>query len=248
MYKFVDLHCHILHNLDDGARSEHMMQKMLDMAYEDGTRVICFTPHFKIYEFDSEMDMYTHTQRTNRRFASVVSYASEKYPDLQLFLGNEIMYHSDIYDSLHSKKCNFLGTSSYVLVEFIPDCSAFEIKNIVSQLLRQGIKPIIAHIERYSAFIKNFSLLYELKESGVLFQVNAGSITKFKFGKIASFLKNAFKKKLVDIVASDAHNDSSLTPQLSKAFEHISKRYNIGYAQKLFCDNPLAIITDKKVF
>ena len=248
MIDFVDIHCHALFRVDDGAIDEQMMYNMLDMAYSNGTKTICFTPHFKIFEFDSDEEIYSYMDRLKRRFKVANEYASEKYPDMKLFLGNEIMYHSDIYESLNSKKCHFLGNSSYALIEFSPDTSAYDIRTTVNKLLRQGIRPVIAHVERYTAFIKDFSLVKELKESGALLQVNSKALTKFKIGKIAKFIKTLLGKKLVDVVASDAHNDSNFSPQLLKAYELVSKKYGSDYADKIFHHIPLAVITDKKMF
>ena len=248
MIEFVDLHCHALFRVDDGAPSEDIMQSMLDMAYNDGTRYLCFTPHFKIYEFYSEEDMYQQMQRLNRRFAVACKYVEEKYSDMHLFLGNEIMYHSDIYESLSTKKCNFLGESSFALIEFAPSASSYEIETTVSQLLRRGVRPVVAHIERYPALIKEPKLLKILKEIGVLFQVNAKSILKFKIGKTARFIKNALKNGLVDVVASDAHNNSSFAPILSKAYNSVVKFYGSDYADKIFHHTPLAILMNEKNF
>lgn len=248
MVDFVDLHCHTLFRVDDGARTEEMMQSMLDIAYNDRIRYICFSPHFKIYEFYSEEEMYEQMKRLNRRFEAARKYVCEKYPDMKLFLGNEIMYHSDIYGSLSSKKCHFLGNSSFALIEFAPSATSYEIENTVSQLLRKGVKPLIAHIERYSALIKEPELLRTLKESGALFQVNAKSVLSFKLGKTARFLKSALKNQLVDVVASDAHNDTSFPPVLSKAYNSVAKFYGSVYADKIFHHTPLAILMNEKIF
>lgn len=248
MIDFVDLHCHMLFHVDDGAHSEEVMKSMLDMAYSDGTRYICFTPHFKIYEFESEEDMYVQMQRLDRRFKVACDYAKDKYPDLKLFLGNEIMYHSDVYSSLESKKCHFLGNTSFALVEFDPNCPKYDIESTVAKLSRKGVRPLLAHVERYSAIVKDPSFAISLKESGALLQVNARSILRFKFGKIARFLKHSFKKRLIDVVSSDAHNDSSFPPCLSKAYQHIADNYGTGYANDIFHNKPLAILNNEKVF
>ncbi len=248
MIDFVDLHCHALFCVDDGARDENTMKSMLDLAYSDGTRYMCFTPHFKIFEFDSEDEMYEQMRRLDRRFRVACEYANEKYPDMNLFLGNEIMHHLDANESLSTKKCHYLGDSSYALIEFEPDSTAYEIESSVLRLLRKGVRPLIAHIERYSAIIKDFSFAKSLKDSGALFQVNARSITKFKFGKIANFLKLAFKKNLIDVVASDAHNSTSFSPQLSKAYNVIAKNYGYEYADSIFHSKPLAILKNDQIF
>ena len=248
MISFVDLHCHALFRVDDGAKDENMMKSMLDLAYSDGTRHLCFTPHFKIFEFNSEEEMYEQMHRLNRRFKIACEYVSEKYPDMHLYLGNEIMHHQDANESLSTKKCHYLGDSSYALIEFEPNASAYEIENSVLRLLRKGVRPVIAHIERYSAIVKDFSLVKSLKNSGALFQVNARSVTKFKFGKIAKFLRLAFKKGLIDVVASDAHNSTSFPPLLSKAYTLISKNYGQEYADSIFHSKPLAILKNDQIF
>ena len=248
MIDFVDLHCHALFCVDDGAKNEDTMKSMLDIAYSDGTRHLCFTPHFKIFEFDSENEMYEQMRRLDRRFKVAFQYVSEKYPDMNLYLGNEIMHHLDVNESLSTNKCHYLGNSSYALIEFEPNSTAYEIENSVLRLLRKGVRPLIAHIERYSALVKDFALAKSLKDSGALFQVNARSITKFKFGKIANFLKLAFKKELVDVVASDAHNSTSFSPQLSKAYSLVVKNYGQEYADNIFHNKPLAILNNDQIY
>ena len=248
MISFVDLHCHALFRVDDGANSEEIMKEMIDISYSDGTRYLCFTPHFKIYEFNDEDEMHEQMQRLERRFKVANAYACEKYPDLKLYLGNEVMYHAEISESLFTNKCHFLGDSSFALIEFSPDSSGYEIENTVIRLLRKGIRPLIAHVERYSAFIKDISLAKSLRDSGALLQVNARAITKFKFGKTAKFLKLALKKRIIDVVASDAHNTNSLPPILSKAYANVSKNYGAEYADKIFHKTPLSILMNEKVF
>lgn len=244
--EFVDIHCHALFRVDDGAKNEEMMKNMLRAAYEDGTRYLCFTPHFKIHEFDDENEVIEQKKRLDRRFKVALTYAEENLPDFKLFLGNEVMYHNGADESLYTKKCNFLGDSSFALIEFSPNSSGFEIENAVIRLLRKGIRPVIAHVERYSAFVKDLELISSLHESGALLQVNAGSITEFKHGKTARFLKRIFKKHLVDIVASDAHDDSDFPPCLSNAYSSIVKRYGNDYADKIFHLTPLSVLLNEK--
>ena len=246
MFNLVDIHCHTLSRVDDGAENSTMMKKMIDTAYADGIRKICFTPHFKIYEFKNEDDIAAYNNLIKQIFKIATEYANERYPDLTLCLGNEIMYHNDFIDSLQSNHCCSLNGSNYVLVEFLPSVTAFDLSNSVSRILRKGYIPLIAHIERYGALVKNRDLLFELKNMGALFQVNAQSVSKIKFGKTASFLKNAFKDNLVDVIASDAHDDSSFSQVLSKAYFYISKHFGDTYAKKIFCDNPTAILNNEK--
>ena len=247
MFDLVDIHCHALSNVDDGAASEEAMKAMLDIAYNDGIKSICFTPHFKTYEFASEEEIRTYIHSIDENFLLAKEYATEKYSDLNLFLGNEIMYHSDFFDSLESDFCKSINRSSYVLIEFQPSTSRYDIENVISRILRKGYKPVIAHIERYSAFVRKPDLVFELRSLGAVMQVNARSILKFRFGKIARFLKLLLKRRQVDVVASDGHDSSIFTPTLSKSMLYVSKKYGENYAEKIFSKNPLSILNNEKI-
>lgn len=246
MLELVDIHCHTLSRIDDGAENSTMMKKMIDTAFADGIRKICFTPHFKTYEFKNEKDIISYNNLIEQIFQIANEYKNQNYPDMQLYLGNEIMYHNDFFDSLQSKHCRSLNNGRYVLVEFQPSVTAYDLKNSVSRILRKGYIPLIAHIERYSGLISDYDLLLDLKNLGALFQVNAQSITKIKFGKTSSFLKKVFKQNLVDVIATDAHDDSQFSQILSKSYFYISKHFGDIYAKRIFCDIPTAILNNEK--
>ncbi len=242
MYNFIDLHNHSLCHIDDGARNHKMMENMLDIAYKDGIKAICFTPHFKAHYFDSTSELEQYSKAISISFNDAVRYVKEKEYDISLFLGNEVMYHNDICENISKGFCNKLPNSSYILVEFTPTVSEFDLKHALTKLLRKGYRPILAHFERYECIVKKLSLLSELKDLGVIIQLNASSILKFKLGKTSKAVKFSLKKHLVDIVATDAHDDKVFTPILSKAFIKTIKKYGQEYANKIFHDNQALII------
>ena len=244
MYSFIDLHNHSLCHVDDGARSHKMMESMLDIAYNDGIKTICFTPHFKIYHFDSDEDFNKYSEACNMFFKDALSYVEKMGYDLTLLLGNEIMFHNDIFDNITSGKCKKINNTQYVLVEFTPYVSDFDLKSALTNLSRKGYKPILAHFERYECIAKSPALLSDLKNCGILIQVNANSIVKPKLGKAGKLVKMALKKHLVDIVATDAHDDKALTPILSKAHSVVVKKYGSDYAKKIFHDNQNSIVNN----
>lgn len=239
---FIDLHNHSLFGVDDGAQTLDMAKKMLDIAYNDGIKTICITPHFKAHHFSDDTTIFAYNDRISKNFLILTDYVKAKYPDMTLLLGNEIMFHNDICDSLSSKKCRSLGQSKYVLIEFKPETPEYEIKNTISRVLRRGYNPIIAHIERYTAFHKNKQLLDTFANMGALLQVNALSVVKFKFGKTARLIKYALKKALVSFICTDAHNDADFSPILSNAYKIISSKYGVGYANNIFFENQSKIL------
>ncbi len=241
-----DLHCHSLCSVDDGARNVEQMQKMLDIAYDDGIRVICFTPHFKMHHFSSDDEIRLYNEKIKESFSLACEYAKEKYPDMLLWLGNEIMHHHDMYDSIAEGKCSRLGNSSYVLIEFVPSTPFFEIRSALSNLMRKGMRPVLAHAERYEELAKSLERVAELKELGVLIQVNASSITKLKHGKSARFIKRLFKASYVDLIATDAHDASEFKPVMSEAVALIEKKYGASVAKRVSRDVPNSILENKK--
>ena len=242
LYNFIDLHNHCLYGIDDGAKNQTTMENMLKIAYNEGIKIVCFTPHFKIYKFENENDIENYNIIATRHFQKAAEFAKNSFPDMTLLLGNEIMYHNDICDSLSSSHCLKIGNGSFVLVEFQPNTSEYELKNGLLKLLRRGFKPILAHFERYECIIKKPSLLQELKDIGATIQINSNSILKFGFGKRRKLIKLALKKQLVDIVCTDAHNDTSIATNLSKANSKIAKKYGLEYAKRIFHDNQKQIL------
>ena len=242
----IDLHCHALFNVDDGAQSIEITRQMLDIAVCDGIKEICFTPHFKLHHFKNDEDMESYRKRILDSFSAACAYAREKYPDLKLFLGNEIMHHHDIYSSIADGRCFKLADTSYVLVEFTPDTPFFEISSALLNLLRKGIRPVLAHVERYEELARNVNRVKELKEAGVLIQVNASSVTKLKFGSSARFIKRLFKGKLVDLIATDAHDAQEYKPVMSCAVAIIEKKYGADVARNVSYTTPKMILENKR--
>ena len=106
---FADIHCHALYGVDDGARDEAMMQKMLDAQYVDGVRYLCFTPHY-------HPGYYGYNEiGTEAAFNRAVEYC-KKYPNLQLSLSNELHYAPECLSWIKTKTCRKISSTKYILV------------------------------------------------------------------------------------------------------------------------------------
>lgn len=241
MTGFADLHCHMLCSVDDGADSVEEMLKMLSQSYNDGVRSICFTPHYSPY---IELPDATQVLRT---FERIKEFAREEYPDLNLFLGNEIMYHNDLPSSIKTGLCRTLNSTRYVLVEFNFSANFETIFQGLIQIIGYGYIPILAHVERYFSISKDQKRLYELIDRGILLQMNADSVTG-KCGKpIAAICKKMLKANCIDIIASDCHSSTSRTPHLSECFDLVSNLCSAEYATAIMCQTPLEILENKYV-
>ena len=206
---FFDLHTHILFGVDDGAKDEHEAHKLLRMAYEDGTRAICLTPHFSPYLFGDT------SAASQLAYARLCEYAEEHFPDLELFLGHELGYYDSCLTALSDGRCRTLAGSRYLLVDFPAGVSFSVLREGLDRLLQVGYCPILAHAERYRALGHRLNWLRDFVEFGGLVQLNAGSAV----GDFGKFEQKQFKKiiqaDLAHFIGSDGHNTESRKPLMS---------------------------------
>ncbi len=234
--QFADIHIHALACVDDGAKNVKVMQDIIDAAYADGTRVICFTPHW-----------YPVVFLDNRAAAKAAYYAASEYIQskgygIRIALGNELRYVPGCASWLNDNLCRTLNGSRYILVDF---CESETVDNIVSgvrRILNSGYKPVLAHVERYEKLCGNMREIRQLKADGALIQIDSRSLTG-DFGFWCKLMaKRCLSEYLADVVASDAHDTSRRPPQLSDAFECIARKYSPQYAKDLMWDTPLKIL------
>lgn len=239
MVPFFDLHSHMLCGVDDGAKTSEEMFSMLEMAYEDGIRAICLTPHYSPYLFGDT------SKQSAEAFRILESYVSEKHPDMRLFLGHELGYHNRAIDALNEGKCRSLAGSRYVLVDFPESVEFFEIRGAMDALQRAGYFPILAHAERYSCLVRQLGWLeYFVGEGGVV-QLNAASVDG-SWGKgPAKQWKRLLRRGLVHVISSDGHNLTDRPPLMSVCLPYLQKHCDARTVQRLTWGNACRIVQDE---
>lgn len=230
--KIVDIHCHILPGVDDGAKSLEQAKIMLDIAYKQGISSIIATPH----HMPEGKNVSPETIR--EKVELLQTYVDEMHYDMEIFAGNEIYFYGEAADMLEAGKICTLADSSCVLVEFSPMDEARYIRNSLSELQNMGYDPIIAHVERYMSLCKApFEKIQELRDMGILIQVNAGSVTGF-FGKhTKEIAEKLLKKQLVDFIGTDAHSDGGRGPRILECAQLLEKKCDAAYVEKLLYKN-----------
>ena len=234
---FADVHCHILHGVDDGARNHSQMCHMVDQAYQGGTRFICATPHFnpELFGYNRKLE--------EEAFAQLTDYCAQHYPDLRLALGSEIMVYGDVREALLKGELRTLGNTKAVLVEFLPTEEFSIIKKALMKMRNSGFQPVLAHVERYRE-LRDPRIIEEFKDAGITVTANASSVIGKSGFFVARFLNTLLKYGLLDIIASDGHDSHSRSPAiLGKAAAVISKRYYPEYAERLTYKNPLSLFS-----
>lgn len=234
---FVDIHTHILHGVDDGAGDLAQALELLRIARENGTTAVVLTPHYR-----GRWRKNT-PQLLRQRFEELSVEANKAIPDLTLYLGNEAAHERELGDKVAEGRVLSLNDGHHVLLEFDYNSSRIQVVEEVMALIGSGYTPIIAHAERYEIFRKNKKLAEELLYVGALIQLNADSILgKCGFGT-KQVCHRLLKKRMVQFIASDAHDPEERPPVLQECFEYVSKRYGEDYAWALFRDNAVALLS-----
>lgn len=238
---FFDMHCHMLCHVDDGAKTKDVMFSMLEMAYADGIRAICLTPHFSPYLFG---DTYRQSEQA---FALLQDYAAQKYPDLQLFLGHELGYHRSCVAALHEGHCRTLGGSRYVLVDFPERVDFFELKSAMMHLRSMGFLTVLAHAERYGCLFSHFQWVKEYVAEGGIVQVNASSL-EGAWGTLAKLQsRRMLRAHLVHVIATDAHNLTTRPPKMSVCMPYLQKHCDEETVHRLVWENAWRIVQDRSL-
>ena len=229
----IDLHTHILYDVDDGSKSLEQSLKYLKEAKKIGLDSLVLTPHIK--------DNPKVLDKINENFKVLDKHASDI--GIKLYLSNEIMYSSSMLDLLDKKKILTLNNTKYILVEF-KRYESMPFDNVVSifeNIISRGYKPILCHPELYMHYDK-IEYVRRLKEIGVLMQVDSTSIIKRSGSKVYRFTKKLLKNYLVDVVASDTHCSKKRdVASLLKAYEKV-KKMDLEYADIIFDTNPKTIM------
>lgn len=234
--ELTDIHIHLLTDVDDGAKTETEMYRMLDASYADGVRVLCATPHFHPGYFGNNV------KKSEEAFAKLSSYARETYPNLRLCLGNELRYSRDCINWLDSGLCQTLNGTQYVLVDFHEAEEARKITGGLEQLLNAGYIPILAHVERYRSLMGEISLLSDIRANMVIIQMDSQSVMGGFGVWTKNWCKRLLQKEMVDLVSSDAHDLRNRPPEMSIVCARIAKLCSEEYALALCRDNARGIL------
>lgn len=241
MVGFSDIHTHILPGIDDGAEDIQNALDMIRMAYEDGTRTLFLTPHCR-----SNYINYT-PNKICEIFDAIRCEVLIEFPEMRLYLGSEIFYQSEMPECLINKEILTMADSNYILLEFWEHVSRSRMLTGVSEVIRYGFTPIIAHVERYGVCRQNDELIDDLLDMGALLQVNASSVLGKHGFRVKYFCKRLLKAQCVHFIASDAHNCKRRPPLLKRCFLYVRKKYGAEYAARVFGDNAHAVIENKMI-
>lgn len=216
----IDLHCHILPGIDDGAENIEASIAMAEKAISQGITHILCTPHHNNGRYENPKDSVIHS-------VSVLQTELDKRNlNLTLLEGQEVRITGELIDEINQNRILFTDLDdTYILIEFpTMDIPAYT-EQIFFEIRALGKIPVIVHPERNAKFREDPNLLISFLEIGCLAQLTAPSIVGI-FGK--SIRKTAIemvKHNLVQMVASDAHGVKKRTFYMEEAYQIIEKEF-----------------------
>jgi len=235
----IDLHCHILPGIDDGAPDLAESLAMARVAVADGITVTACTPH--IYP-----GMYENDAVGIRAAISALRIALDQAGiPLQLVEGADVHLTPDLVAGLRSGRIPSLNGSRYFLFEPPHHVAPPRLENVVFDLVSAGYVPILTHPERLSWIDNNYPMFAKLVKGGAWMQLTAGAITGRFGGRPKYWAERMLDEGLVHIVATDAHRADKRPPLLAEARDAVAKRSSDDVAQRMVLDWPKDILRNR---
>ena len=244
----IDLHCHILPSIDDGAKTFDDSLAMLEQAEKAGITDIVLTPHYMkgtVYNADNVKKWGLYQELRKR--------ANDAGISINLYLGNEIYIDTKMREMLAGYtneqselmyEVSTLNSTKYVLVEFPVRTEDKSVKTTLFSLVQKGFIPVIAHPERYFYVQDNPAWVDDLIHMGCKLQGNYMSL----FGKYGKGAEKTLKKLLLEdkifCLASDIHKPENYKLDLAqkKLMKIVRDKNKID---ELLVTNPAMIIRGK---
>jgi len=243
----IDIHCHILPGLDDGAADLEQALEMARIADADGITVVIATPHAFDGFYNASRDQILSSREKLNRELRLQGLKLQVLPGADIYVDFYIRnWRPDEPISL-AEAMTLNDAGRFMLLELpayrVPDLGRLEM--VIRTLREQGVTPIISHPERNSDIQVYPSKLTRLIDAGALAQITANSLVG-EFGRATRrFAQKLLKSGLVHFLATDAHGIGSREPRLTPGFEAAAKLIGTENARKLVLDNPQAIIDNR---
>lgn len=237
----IDLHSHILPGLDDGATSLAVSLEMARRYVDQGVECVACTPHIL-------PGLYRNSGAQIRRAVSdLQQHLDSEGIGLRLTTGADNHMTPDFVSGLRCGHLLALGDTRYVLVEPPHHVAPAGLETLFFNILIEGYVPILTHPERMSWVGEKYDLIQRLAKRGVWMQITAGSL-EGKFGRRARYwAERMLSEGLVQILATDAHDNAHRRPDLMKGRIAAEKIVGLQEAESLVATRPRDVLSNHSV-
>lgn len=220
----VDIHSHLIPGIDDGSKSMEQSVEMITRLKNMGFKKLITTPHIMQYEYDNTPDIILGGLK------ELQEVLKQKNIDIEIEAASEYFLDQHFLELIQKKDLLTFG-DNYLLFELSYTIKPVILENAVFSMISQGYNPVLAHPERYLFMHKNFDEYRELKEKGVLFQVNLNSFSGYYSKAVKDIANRLVEEGMIDFIGSDTHKHRQL--------DHLEKNLQSNVIKKIFKYNTI---------
>ena len=236
----IDIHNHILIDVDDGPKTKEDAIALLKQANDEGVTEIIATPHHLSPTFDNAYD------NVQQKLNQLSELQETKDLGIKLYPGQEIRISDQVLPQLRKGEAIGLNHSRYLLIEFPSRGVPHYANRLFFELQSEGYIPIIAHPERNKEISQNLDVLYNLINQGALAQLTSSSLQGIQGKKIQKISIQMIENNLVHFIASDAHHESQ-RPFIMKSLYNNKKLKKYEKNIENLINNAKYIVNDEDV-
>ncbi len=221
----VDIHSHLIPKIDDGAKDIERSIELILSLKAMGYNKLITTPHVS--------DMFLNNSQTilegykklkeelvQRKIEIDIEVAAEYYADEHF---EALLAQGDIL--------TFGGKEKYLLFELSYFSPPLDLESLIYDIKLAGYRPVLAHPERYMYLHDSIDKYRDIKNMGVLFQINLISIDGYYSSEVTQAVKELIVNGMVDFIGSDTHHRQHL--------KHLKKSFSNGLYKKIFKYNKI---------
>jgi protein-tyrosine phosphatase len=234
---FVDLHCHWIAAIDDGARTPEESLAMLRGLKSIGYERVVATPHMRPGMFDNDAAMLT------KAFDAMKPHLETSANEIpQIGLSSEHYFDDVVFRRLTSKQALPFPGGKAALVELPTQAFPARVPERLLDVKRAGLIVVLAHPERYRPVWDDVSVLEPLIDVGVRLQLDVCALVG-KYGKKAQEMAEILiDEEAYEIGASDAHKPADIEVT-QKAIARLAQLVGQEETQRLLSTAPRALLS-----
>lgn len=222
---FVDIHQHVVYGIDDGPATLEESLHLLELDCKQGIRYVIATSHAYPAMHPFPLEVYfrrlNELNQTCRRAGLPVFV----YPGCEIFYSEVALRH------LEQRRLPTMANSRFVLLEFDPTFTMEVIEEAVRAVANIGLIPVVAHCERYDAFIRDPHMGAALRDRYPMrLQMNCSTVLRRLPRSLRKMRDYLLEEEAIDYIATDAHNGVDRFPRMQEAFQELSRLYGEAYA------------------
>jgi protein-tyrosine phosphatase len=234
----IDLHCHILPGIDDGAPDLETSLAMARIAVAEGITVTACTPHMMPGIYDNR------GPDVRERIKLLQSELDAAGIPLKLVTGADIHLQEDLGARLKSGGLLSLNDSKYFLFEPPHHIAPPRLEDAVFNVMSAGYQPLVTHPERLSWIETHYDVMKNLSHQGVWMQITCGSLTG-RFGRRPHYwAERMLDEGLVHVLATDAHNLKNRAPLMAEARAKVANRLGEQAAEDMVVTRPSGVLAN----